>query len=65
MTIVQMLKDRNLMTRIPYENRWLVWNSSEKEWWVCKKKPTGIIGKVICRSPDEHTAVDFLLGKRS
>jgi len=56
-TIVQALKMENI--RIVRGNNWMSWNDAEKEWEVYFSK------ELLCSTPDQKIAVDFLLGKRT
>jgi hypothetical protein len=59
-TIVQALKDNSYGVLVTWNDRRMAWSKADHEWVVWNNDT----GRDYCRTKDQHTAVDFLVGKR-
>jgi hypothetical protein len=61
MTIVEAMKSDVVDLRISHHDRWLVWNTTDKLWYVYEHKPYQKRTKVIIYTASEELAVASLL----
>jgi hypothetical protein len=59
MKIIDALKDHYL--RITNFRKWMIWDDTDKEWQVYELKRNHSVGTLIISTPDEETAIEYLL----